>query len=80
MAGEELLLGLEADSIFGTVALYVCVYVCLSARGGAMFHLVNITQRAPPLYCHHHRNWQLAGYMWLQLPCFGPKTQANEMR
>ena len=47
----------------------------VSASGAAMFHLVNITQPAPPLYCHHHHNWQLAGYMLLQLPCFGPKRE-----
>ena len=54
------------------VCVCVCVCVC-SASGAAMFHLVNITQPAPPLYCHHHHNWQLAGYMLLQLLCFGPK-------
>lgn len=88
MAGEELLVGLKAVGIFGTFAMCVWVCVCarmhvclsLSARGGAMFHLVNITRRVPPLYSHHHRNWQLAGSMQLQLPCFGQKKAANEMR
>lgn len=88
MAGEELLVGLGAVWIFGTVAARarvcvcacVCLWMSLSARGGAMFHLVNIARRVPPLYRHHHHNWQLAGYMQLQLPCFGQKKGAEEMR
>lgn len=84
VAGEELLVGLEAVVLFGTVVVCVAgVFVCVhelefvSASGAAMFHLVNITQPAPPLYCHHHYSWQLAGYMLLQLPCFEPNGESK---
>lgn len=58
----------------------VCELEFVSASGAAMFHLVNITQPAPPLHCHHHHNWQLAGYMLVQLPRFGPQRERENER
>ena len=57
------------------VSVRVCARWSLSASGATVFHLVNIIQPAPPLHCHHHHNWQLAGYMLLQLSSFGPKRE-----